>query len=96
MRSSDVMQPFAVCGLMLTASSILPAATLAGMAVPAVFEDAYGIAGQQKVPCHLAVFSREFGESMRDDHHATEHARSAVLTQRIARQTRSGVHGMSR
>ena len=54
-----------------------------GMTVPAVFEDAYGIAGQQKVPCHLAVFSREFGESMRDDHHATEHARSAVLTQRI-------------
>ena len=54
-----------------------------GMTVPAMLEDAYGIAGQQEIPCHLAVFSREFGESMRDDHHATEHARSAVLTQRI-------------
>ena len=54
-----------------------------GMTVPAMLEDAYGIAGQQEIPCHLAVFSREFGESVRNDDHTAEHARSAVLTQRI-------------
>ena len=54
-----------------------------GMTVPAMLEDAYGIAGQQEIPCHLAVFSREFGESVRNDDRTAEHARSAVLTQHV-------------
>jgi len=51
------------------------------MAVPAMLEDAYGIAGQQEIPCHLAVFAGEFGEAVGDDDRATECRGGAILAQ---------------
>lgn len=41
-----------------------------GIAMPAVFENTNGESGEQEVPCHLLVFGRELGESVRDEHGA--------------------------
>ena len=46
-----------------------------GMAVTAMLEYAYGIACEQEVPHHLAVFASEFGETVGDDDRSAERSR---------------------
>ena len=52
-----------------------------GVAVAAMLKHTDGIAGQQEIPNHFAVFAGEFGEAVGDDDRATECRGGAILAQ---------------